>query len=381
MRKPVKTEPDTFVAGESLCAHPRGESIGGLRAHFDVAADFKICVVFAVEEEAQGLLAGVFLPAVQTGLHAGGNNGESPGKTAAANVGFKTAVPEDGTRRIARNHVGKEKGIQPDAMRVVEMALLNKKIGEQDDVGGAHTRMEGNQAPPDSKRFVEPIGSDELTNNVEIRGAVGRNYAVKNSLNVRVDAPAARKCLGAALGVGVNGTANFGKRWLDFVLTQQEISVAPSDCGGGRIGLASLEIGIAGRGEVAFGFVEGAELEPGIWVARIQREGAAKVADGAAGIGFVERVLPIAAEEIPVFWVGRLEAGGGFVTSARAKSRLIGGAGVADTEKGECRRDGKGEDEDGETRRGVREAQKHSKVLCLRRIGDARRKVICRWRR
>src|SRR6202035_1258731 len=98
----------------------------------------------------------------------------------------------------------------------------------------------------------------------------------------------------------------------------------------------------------------------------------AKVVDGAAGIGLVERVLPVAAEEIPVFGIARLEAGGGFVTVARTEFRLICGTGVSNAKEGERRRERDREGEDGEARRRVREAQKHSKVLCLHGIEDAR---------
>src|ERR1700686_1924801 len=107
----------------------------------------------------------------------------------------------------------------------------------------------------------------------------------------------------------------------------------------------------------------------------------AKVVDGAVGIGFVERVLPVAAEEIPVLRIARFEMRGGFVTCVRAESCFISGTGVANAKEREGSRERERENEDGEARREVREAQKHSKVLCLHCIEDARRKAICRWRR
>jgi len=50
---------------------------------------------------------------------------------------------------------------------------------------------------------------------------------------------------------------------------------------------------------------------------------------------------------------------------------LIGGAGISNAEKREGRREPKGKDDDGKARRGFREAQQHSNVLCLPYTGDA----------
>src|SRR6266851_499797 len=122
-------------------------------------------------------------------------------------------------------------------MGVVKMAFLDEEIGERNDV--------------------------------EISGAIGRNNVGENGFNVGIDTPAARKGLGAALRVGVNGAANFRKGLRYFALAQQKISVAPGDGGGYGIRVARLDIGVAGSGEVAFGFVDSAEVEPGVGVARI----------------------------------------------------------------------------------------------------------------
>src|ERR1700756_5687646 len=129
-------------------------------------------------------------------------------------------------------------------MRVGNIAFLKKKIGEWNDVGWAHPRMQGNQALPDRERFWKPIGVDQLKYDSKIPGAIGWNYVVKNGPHVRVDAPATRESLRAALGIGVNGAANFRKGRLNFTLAQQEISIAPGDCGGSGIHPESLKVGL-----------------------------------------------------------------------------------------------------------------------------------------
>src|SRR6266478_1204346 len=90
------------------------------------------------------------------------------------------------------------------------MAFLDEEIGERNDIGGAHARMKRNQALPDDERCGKLISGGELANDVEISGAIGRNNVAENGFNVGIDTPAARKGVGAALRVGVNGAADSG---------------------------------------------------------------------------------------------------------------------------------------------------------------------------
>src|SRR5260370_814465 len=69
--------------------------------------------------------------------------------------------------------------------------------------------------------------------------------------------------------------------------------------------------------------------------------------------------------------VVRLQARGGFVTGECAESSLTGCARIPNAKKCKRRREPKGKDDDGKARRGFREAQEHSNVLCLPRTGDA----------
>src|SRR5260370_11717409 len=119
--------------------------------------------------------------------------------------------------------------------------------------------MHGNQALPDRERFWKLIGVDQLKYDSKIRGAIGWNYVVKNGAHVRVDAPATRESLRAALGVGVNGAANFRKGWLNFALAQQKVPVAPGYCGRSGIHPESLKVPLARSREVAFRFVHTAQ--------------------------------------------------------------------------------------------------------------------------
>src|SRR4030088_138565 len=116
-------------------------------------------------------------------------------------------------------------------MRIGKLAFLDKIIGEKNDIRRAHARMEGNQALPDGECCGELIGGGKLPNDVEISGAIGSNHLVEDGFNVGINTPAARERLGAALGASVNGAANFRKGLLDFVPTQQKISIAPGECG------------------------------------------------------------------------------------------------------------------------------------------------------
>src|SRR6266852_2841390 len=71
LRLPVNAKPDALIAGERLCVHPGRKTVGGFRLNFGVVANtVVIWVVSAVKKEAQGLLAGMLLPAVEGGLHA-----------------------------------------------------------------------------------------------------------------------------------------------------------------------------------------------------------------------------------------------------------------------------------------------------------------------
>src|SRR5690349_16192510 len=154
-------------------------------------------------------------------------------------------------------------------MGVVKMAFLDEKIGERNNIGGAHARMKGNQALPDGERCGELISTGQFPNDVEIRGAIRRNDVVENGFNVGIDTPAARKSLGGPLGVGVDGAANFRKSLRDLALAQQKIPVAPGDGGGCGIRIACLDIGAAGSEEVVLRFVDSGEVEPGGGVAWI----------------------------------------------------------------------------------------------------------------
>src|SRR6267142_2645643 len=155
--------------------------------------------------------------------------------------------------------------------------------------------MYGYQALPNGERSSELIAGTEFANDGEITVAVWWKNIVENGIDVGSDAPAAGKCFRAALGVRVNGAANFGEGLRGLILAQKEISVAPGNIGGKRIG----ELGVVIR------------------------------------------------------------------------------ASVADAQVGENQAEEQGEENCGETRRDIRKAQKHSKVLCLEVFGDARLKVTC----
>src|SRR6202035_3872637 len=151
------------------------------------------------------------LAAIQTGLHPKCRSGKSPGKAAASYVGFEAAVPKDRARRIAGDDLGKKQRVLPDAMRVGKMTPLNQKISEENNIRGAHEGTDGNQVLPHSERCSELIGGGELADYVEIRCAIRRDYGGKNGLDIRINAPTARKRFGAALRIGVHGTANLRK--------------------------------------------------------------------------------------------------------------------------------------------------------------------------
>src|SRR5882762_950528 len=235
--------------------------------------------------------------------------------------------------------------------------------------------MYGYQALPNGERSSELIAGTKFANDGEITVAVRWKNIVENGIDVGSDAPAAGKCFRAALGVRENGAANFGEGLWDSILAQKEISVAPGNIGGKRIGKLGLQKSAAGVWKVAFGFVSSGEVQPGSSGMRIERNCVTKVQDGPSSIGFVKRVLPIAAEEIPIHSVLWLQAGGCFIPGASGEIGVVIRASVADAQVGENQAEEQGEENCGETRRDIRKAQKHSKVLCLEVFGDARLKV------
>src|SRR5713101_739854 len=374
IRKPTETKANALIGGQGLRAHPGGQAIVGVRANLGVVADsIKIDVVAAIEGEPKRIFSRMFLARIEAALHAVGCGGEGPGESATTHAGFESAIPENraGGIEILRS-VGKAQRVVPNAETIANLMLLDQEVRERDRVGKAQCGMNGDEPLPNGQCGSELVGGAELANDAEIAVAISGKHGVEDRVDIGSDAPAAREGFGAAFGVDIDGAADLREGLRNFVLAQEKISVAPGGGGRERIRALGLEKRVAGAWEVAFGFVGGGEVQPGVGRAGIEKEGVAIILDGAAGVRLIEGVLPIAAEEIPVLCVAGLQAGGGFVAGARAEAGLVDGAGVANAEVGEGRGEGGGEECESQARRDVGEAQKHSKVLCLHCIGDAR---------
>src|SRR5579864_3187245 len=130
--------------------------------------------------------------------------------------------------------------------------------------------MDGYEALPDGKRGGELIAGTKLANDREITVAIWGKNSVEDGVDIGSDAPAARKGFGAALRVSIHGAADLREGLRNFLLAEKKIPVAPGNSGGKRIRPLGLQESIAGVLEVAFGFIDGGEVQPSVSRAGIQ---------------------------------------------------------------------------------------------------------------
>src|SRR6266851_10043958 len=89
----MQLEADALVRGERSGPDPRREAIAGGRLHGNVMADAReIDVGFSIKNQAQGTFARVLLLGIDADVHAGESFRKTPGKTAADNTRFESAV-------------------------------------------------------------------------------------------------------------------------------------------------------------------------------------------------------------------------------------------------------------------------------------------------
>src|SRR6202035_180876 len=113
---------------------------------------------------------------------------------------------------------------------------------------------------PDGERGRELVAGAKLANDGEIAVAIRGKNGVEDGVDIRSDAPAARKGFGAAPRVSIGCAANFREGLGNFILAEQKIAVAPGNGGGKRIRALGLLEGVAGVREIAFGLINGGEV-------------------------------------------------------------------------------------------------------------------------
>src|SRR5574337_1013024 len=158
--------------------------------------------------------------------------------------------------------------------------------------------MQCDQSLPNDKGQVQLAGVRQITQygNVNLFGS--RNDLIENHIGVWFDAPAPGKGLRAALRILQNSIMNLCKGRREFALAEQEVPVAPSYVGGGRIGVLCRKKSAATIGNVPFAIVGGSKIQPCIRRARVEGKGPYIVSNGALEIGIFQIVLPKTSEQV-----------------------------------------------------------------------------------
>src|SRR5258708_14781107 len=129
----MQLEADALVRGERSGPDPGRETIAGGRLRGNVMADAReIDVGVSIKNQAHGAFARVSLLGIDADVHAGESFRKTPGKTAADNTRFESAVPQNRARRTLQiSQARKKDGLVPDAagFRDPPFALqpINKK--------------------------------------------------------------------------------------------------------------------------------------------------------------------------------------------------------------------------------------------------------------
>ncbi len=137
-----------------------------------------------------------------------------------------------------------------------------------------------------------------------------------------------------------------------------------------------MQKGVARSDKIGFRFIGGGKIQPDFRRGRIQRQRRKVGVNGAASVGILEVVLPIAAQEIPIARISGLQVDGPLIGFGGLQTCVVGGERISNAE---VREDNGNNARGGYKHPALRvgaETQNHSPVLCLDRFGVARQLSI-----
>src|SRR5258708_9652118 len=148
----MQLEADALVRGERSGPDPGRETIAGGRLHGNVMADAdarEIDVGVSIKNQAQGTFAGVFLLGIDADVHAGECFRKTPGKTAAHNTRFESAVPQNRARRTLQiGQARKKEGLVPDSAGFRDASFGHQGIDKEERIVYGKAGMKGSEPVP-----------------------------------------------------------------------------------------------------------------------------------------------------------------------------------------------------------------------------------------
>src|SRR5690349_2031590 len=154
----------------------------------------------------------MFLLAIESDAGAGDTRRKTPRKAPVAPASFKAAVPKNRALRPGRRGgPGDAKGVVPDALRICNIAPLYKLVDEWNSLSEVHPGTKRGQSGPRGECGRISVVFRKLVNYIEVAVEIRGQYIVQNRSDVRIDAPASRKCFTAPAGIDVNSAADFGE--------------------------------------------------------------------------------------------------------------------------------------------------------------------------
>src|SRR5207247_10342219 len=112
--------------------------------------------------------------------------------------------------------------------------------------------MNGNEPIPYAKCDLGVAVCDLVANHIDVSTANRGQDATEDRFDAGSSVEGTGKRFRAALRVGFNSAAQFGKGRIEFSLAQQEIAIAPRSLGRARIGAPGVEEGVPRTGDVGF---------------------------------------------------------------------------------------------------------------------------------
>src|SRR5260370_12654911 len=146
----MQLEADALVRGERSGPDPRRETIAGGRLHGNVMADAaEIDVGLSRKNQGQGTFARVLLLGIDADVHAGESFRKTPGKTAADNTRFESAVPQYRARRTLQISQARKKDcLFPDPAGFRDATFGHQGIDKDEIIGQRKAGMKGSEPVP-----------------------------------------------------------------------------------------------------------------------------------------------------------------------------------------------------------------------------------------
>src|SRR5713226_8796848 len=323
----MQLEADALVRGERSGPDPGRETIAGGRLHRNVMADTReIDVGVSIKNQAHGAFAGVSLLGIDADVHAGESFRKTPGKTAADNTRFESAVPQNRARRTLQiSQARKKDGLVPDAAGFRDASFGHQGIDKDERIVQGKAGMKGSEPVP----YFEGIPCVSLSclvpDDIEVSLGNGWQDAIEVGFDVGSATEKAGERFRGALGVSFDGKAHFGESRLKFPLSQKEIAVTPRDLSGKRVDLFGVQKSVARSDKIGLRFISGGKIQPDFRRGGIQRQSRKVGVNGAASFGILEVVLPIAAQEIPIARVSGLQVDGPLMGFGGLQTCVVGG--------------------------------------------------------